>query len=695
MAEAARDAAILGVPDVYEDTTAGLAGTSDGDYFTIPSTDPDGYLDLYLNDGGSAVLQRSYATLTGAEIKTALFAEDNTNNFDDDYREKLDSATFNATVPRFAYLDAKKVVVDEDGYVIEIVRDYYIEDADGARDRNPVDAITLPRFGFSDAEEVTLGSDGEVLRVSRTYTVETSDGQRQLGYVYTIPRAVYADAEAIEVGSDGAIVKIDRPFVSETAEGVRDRRLTVVVPALGYPDAEAVEVDADGNIVAINRGRVDWRGASYIGRNAYPEMQFDGTGDIGWYDPDDVLLVFPIWGQSKAKGINGDADALISTTATYSGSALMPSYGVHVEGRRFAGVADLVETAEYGCRETPLSALVNHYIRDVNAAVSVEPQVLGFIAAQTAQPYSNIKRGSAVGVDLLNGLRDAQRYAASIGKVAICPSLFINHGQNATDGQGGIDRYIAAMKQAQKWFAGACRNILGQADEPTFIMTQIDAGNIRDIGDANFYLDSTSRAQRLLARTPGFTLALNEGHLPLGTDGLHCTNEGYYLQGMSWARAAFREINGIGNQAMIVTDAQWRSTTILDLEVHVPDEGDVEIDASDISPAFAASIDTQSGIMVADSSGSIAKANFSVSIIDPSATGPANGTVNGRWIRITFSSAPADIVQWTTSMRGDANGLGRSHIASVNTFTPIHTLPSGFDDRDWLCADHGVLPALT
>lgn len=58
-AEAAADSSALS-GNVYADTTAGIAATSDGDYFSVVSPDDSGYLDLYLNSSGSAVFQKSY-----------------------------------------------------------------------------------------------------------------------------------------------------------------------------------------------------------------------------------------------------------------------------------------------------------------------------------------------------------------------------------------------------------------------------------------------------------------------------------------------------------------------------------------------------------------------------------------------------------------------------------------------------------
>lgn len=56
---AARDAAVLATA-IFADTTQGLANTTDGEYFTVPSADAAGFLDLYINDDGTAEFVKQY-----------------------------------------------------------------------------------------------------------------------------------------------------------------------------------------------------------------------------------------------------------------------------------------------------------------------------------------------------------------------------------------------------------------------------------------------------------------------------------------------------------------------------------------------------------------------------------------------------------------------------------------------------------
>ena len=345
-------------------------------------------------------------------------------------------------------------------------------------------------------------------------------------------------------------------------------------------------------------------------------------------------------------------------------------------------------------RRPAASALVNHYIALVEAQTGIQPQVLTFIAAEGGQEYDNLNEGSDSFNDLLNGLRDAQAYAASIGKVAICPAIFTNHGQNGPDKGASTMRYVAALRQFRRLISAACRSIFGQAEDPQIIMTQTDAGLNRAPGNANFYTWSPAQAQAILARGLGFTVALNEGYLPLAPDGLHCSNEGYYRQGMAWARSALGEINGIGHSGMFVYAVHPRSPTVFDFEIHVPGDADLLIRPDGIVPDFAAGTQSLYGMQFATASGLITAAAHAQEVIDPATIAAEGESPNARWLRTTFDDAPAGVLRWTAAMRKDANGLGRSQIGTTLAHAPLQTLPSGFDDTDYLAASFGDIPAL-
>lgn len=537
------------------------------------------------------------------------------------------------------------------------------------------------------AQDVELGRSGNVtgLNVAYAQARAVANGAR----VYAILPIAFAAALSVTLAADGRVT--GRELSTEGVDA------TYYVLPLAARDARSVTLARTGEVTGIVAEGRNIDGPAYIGRGAVPEMLSDPTSRAAYYDPDDVLLLPLLWGQSKMFGVNPnrETDPLISTAPVYPGLALMPSYGNHIAGQRFTSVTDLVAVPYSTAGETSLPALVNHYIAAVDAATGTQPMVLGAIAAESGMSYDNIGKGEAASRDLVNFLIDARDYATSIGKVPICPALHMNHGQNPTDRWTGRGSYTKAMQQFHRWFSGICRSVLGQGEDPLFIMTQVDAGLVRNLGASNFYSSSTSLAQAELSKLPSFVIALNEGHLPLSSDNLHCLNEGYYLQGMAHARALFDEINGTGRAAMMVFDAHWRSSTVLDLEVDMPRSDDLELLASAISPDFQVGVETQYGLQFADAGGLIAKAGYSLSVIDPGSTGPGQALANRRWLRVTFTTAPVGLLRWSAAMRADDNGLGRTRIAGSSTYAPLHALPSGFSDRDYLAASYGTVPALT
>lgn len=182
--------------------------------------------------------------------------------------------------------------------------------------------------------------------------------------------------------------------------------------------------------------------------------------------------------------------------------------------------------------------------------------------------------------------------------------------------------------------------------------------------------------------------------MPVGTDGLHCTSEGYYMQGMMWARALFRDIALQDASAVSVTNIIARSTTVYDFEFEVPERANLSIVAGGIVDAFSG-VETIAGLQFAAASGLIAASGYSLSVIDPAVTGPTVANVNRRWLRVTFTAAPVGVLRWSIACRNDANGLGRSTVGSDVTYPPIHTLPSGHAFRDYAVAQSGEFPALT
>lgn len=65
-AQAAAQAAAMDA-SIYDDTTAGLAATVDGDYFFVPAAGAEDFIELYRNDTGSATLIDTYPNKTAVD----------------------------------------------------------------------------------------------------------------------------------------------------------------------------------------------------------------------------------------------------------------------------------------------------------------------------------------------------------------------------------------------------------------------------------------------------------------------------------------------------------------------------------------------------------------------------------------------------------------------------------------------------
>lgn len=97
-AEDARDAA-AGVSRTYQTASEGIAATGDTEYFTVPSADQAGFLDLYRNDAGTPQYVRTSASSAVADqAETARDAAQAAANFLGPWADQAGAATVPATV---------------------------------------------------------------------------------------------------------------------------------------------------------------------------------------------------------------------------------------------------------------------------------------------------------------------------------------------------------------------------------------------------------------------------------------------------------------------------------------------------------------------------------------------------------------------------------------------------------------------
>lgn len=122
-AQAARDATVTGAaPTIYATTAAGIAATSNGQYFSVPSATATEYLILYLNNAGTAVEQKRYPSadvvknLAAPSVSGVEYAVQDSNDNASEYIEPttgkryfnaLDAETING-IPRSKLVKATR-----------------------------------------------------------------------------------------------------------------------------------------------------------------------------------------------------------------------------------------------------------------------------------------------------------------------------------------------------------------------------------------------------------------------------------------------------------------------------------------------------------------------------------------------------------------------------------------------------------
>lgn len=151
-AESAADAASLSA-NIYADTAAGLAATTDGDYFNVVSSANEAYLDLYKNNAGSAVFQKSYPSTL---VTQSLVDNQNSIMFQSYASDKfVNSGFINKTNGNFAssasWISTDLLpVIGESGYIVDAYTD-----GNAAHAWYDSDGVFIASFGDFQTVEAT------------------------------------------------------------------------------------------------------------------------------------------------------------------------------------------------------------------------------------------------------------------------------------------------------------------------------------------------------------------------------------------------------------------------------------------------------------------------------------------------------------------------------------------------------------
>lgn len=396
--------------------------------------------------------------------------------------------------------------------------------------------------------------------------------------------AVEAQAAADEVADIAKKLNSSEPMLAVTDE---DGNAAMVVSAteIHHPAIQQLEADAltaggsvvrqsgadrlvitdeEGNACAVFDTENTGGGSGGAPSSDYviePASWSYGDSDAASREGDlaQTAYIFVSFGQSNAIGTDNDVDAVISGTATYPDNALMPG-SVRVSGGGNS-LAPLVESGTGSVKETAVSAMVNHFIREHDTTFGVKPTVVGFAAGVGGQPMMALKRGSTGYGYLLAGIEDAVRGLRERSFRKFVTVI------NWIGSEGDADKFYGMTegwwrKMALQFFRQVQQDVMERTGEtlPPLVVLQPIAYNPANLhgsvplpsggsGALDLWDAPVLRGMLALDGVGNIRTAPPAYAYPHSTavgDGLHRNCTGHYWTGLNLAKVAWAELIGTG-----------------------------------------------------------------------------------------------------------------------------------------------------
>ncbi|WP_141134023.1 hypothetical protein [Sphingopyxis indica] len=486
--------------------------------------------------------------------------------------------------------------------------------------------------------------------------------------------------------------KVDHPDINQ----IRSDSLTAGGSLVRQAGADRLAItDEEGNALAIfdlaNPSGGEGSGAPASTYDIEPSAWSYGDSDAYSREAnlESAAYLFVIFGQSNAIGTNNDADALISTTPTYADNALMlgASPRVTTGGN---SLTSLKEVSSGSLKETAVSAMVNHFIREHDDTFSALPTVVGFAAGVGGQPMMALKRGSDGYEAMLAGVDDAVTGLRERGfrKITTVVSWI--------GSEGDADKFFGMnagwwTTMAQAFFRGVQQDIMertGEATAPIVVLQPIsynpDSLNgsvplpsggsaVLDLWDAPVLrgMMALDGVDNIRVAPPAYAYP----HSTAGGDVLHRNNTGHYWCGLNLAKVAWAELIGTGWRGCRPsrTDKPYFATAT---QIVIP------FDTQGGGPASGGGDDGTA--LVLDTSGDYVTTitNHGLEFDDGSGSAPSISavSVDGRNLVIDLSGAPTGLRPRVIGgmTPSTADGVGpvtgpRTTIRDKFGWTPIHS----------------------
>lgn len=415
-------------------------------------------------------------------------------------------------------------------------------------------------------------------------------------------------------------------------------------------------------------------------------------GESEAYSRDQLLgataYLFIVFGQSNAIGTNNDVDALISSEATYPDNALRLGASPRVTAGGNS-LEPLEEVTSGVLKETAVSALVNHFIREHDSVFGAMPTVVGFAAGTGGAPMMALKRGSDAYENFLAGVDDAVAGLRLRGFRKIV--TVVNWIGSESDADKFYGMHAGWWKtMAQAFFRGLQQDVMERTGEtlPPLVVLQpisynpdalngavpLPAGGtaVLDLWDAPVLrgMLSLDGVDNIRVAPPAYAYP----HSTAGGDALHRNNTGHYWCGLNLAKVAWAELIGTGWRGCRPsrTDRPYFATAT---QIIIPFE------TQGGGPEVGGGIDASALVLDASEDYVAAIADHGLQFDDGSGAPPAitGVSVDGRNLVVDLAAAPAGprcrvaggITPSTPDAIGPVQGP-RMTIRDQHGWTPIH-----------------------
>lgn len=581
--EALRDTALVGAAGIYDTAALGIAATADGNIFLVKAdvaeTGVVAY--LYKNVAGVATYQDKAISSKAAIDAIFLYIDAAASG---EYALAVTTQAANIYAPVLRK-NGRTVTTDENG----IVRDTQGQ-GEVLFDEVDVD------FEWDGSVVVRCSVDAD----NRIYELWTADGRHFIA----------AETGLVEVGQNTGLV--DAP-----SDGTTYAR----------KDGAWVEVEAGSGGATTD----DYLTFGYTG-----EVEVYGqTVALSYETGRDILFGFPGTGQSNEIGQNPSTDSPVAGTALYPDHALMFTGSSGPWRQSTAAITtttSLVEADLGNQSETAMSGWVNHFIRDFEAATTVRPYCMAWVAGYGGEPYRDRMPGSTKGgLVFTQSLKDFVAIAEAMDKEPVILAISIAAGESeANAGYDDVSRtkYLRQLQKEARDRTEEVMRITGQKVKPMIFVSQMGACYSTDVQFGQpvrlAQLDADG-LENMRVASPDY--AYPRADASAGQGNIHMNCVGQNARGQALARATIRECFSLGHVPVRPSGQYvWQSSTVLDIHFDAP-KYPLLLDAAESFVDVTTDPLANYGFVFDDNSGS-APAILSVAI------------QSSEWVRITLASAP-------------------------------------------------------